>query len=386
MQCQNGFRGKFSLFMGIFFLTLNTALPQSPALLTSKKIFRTDFYKTISGTLLSPIELGYETWGTYSPGKKTILITHFFSGNSHAAGKYTEADAKPGYWDAIIGPGKAIDTDRFFVISIDSPINISALHPKVITIGPLSLNPQTGKIWGAQFPRLTLEDFVHLQKHLLEQLGVYKLHAVVGASGGAAQAWVWSTLYPQNVEHIVGVIPPGLFMPQYVKAMLETWGMPIRLDPLWKKGNYDLEYRPTEGLKESLKLIQLNAASFLWAEDLAKTKGDFLAAWNHLGQERSQFVDANSLIKMTEAIATFDVRSSQSLIQAKILLIPSTSDFIFPPELAREAQKELCRLGKKVAYQEIKSDAGHLAGLSEVQNVGPVIKNFLEKSQASWCR
>src|SRR4029453_8234194 len=132
------------------------------------------------------VRVGYETYGTLNGvGDNVILICHFYSGNSHAAGKYKAGDAAPGYWDAIIGAGKPIDTDKFFVVSSDTLANLNVKDPNTITTGPASINPDTGKPYAMSFPIVTIRDFVNVQKALLDSLGVKTLHAVMGASMGA---------------------------------------------------------------------------------------------------------------------------------------------------------------------------------------------------------
>ncbi len=187
-----------------------------------------------------------------------ILITHYFSGSSHAAGKYAEDDAAPGYWDAIIGPGKAIDTNRFFVVSVDSLANLNAYDENVITTGPATINPDTGKPYGLDFPVVTIRDFVNVQKAVLESLGIEKLHAVVGPSMGSMQALDWAAAYPDWVPRMVSVIGAGQ-SDAWTTAALEQWAMPIRLDKNWNDGNYTRDAAPNDGLAASLALITQQA-------------------------------------------------------------------------------------------------------------------------------
>ena len=174
--------------------TLLLALPAVAAtaeeiLLTSKERFSMPSYTTVGGRTIKSLQVGWESYGELNQAKdNVILITHYFSANSHAAGKYHPEDAAPGYWDAIIGPGKAIDTNQYFVISVDSLANLNANDPNVITTGPASINPDTGKPYGLDFPVVTIKDFVNVQKAVLESLGIRKLHAVIGPSMGSMQA------------------------------------------------------------------------------------------------------------------------------------------------------------------------------------------------------
>ncbi|OZB03459.1 MAG: homoserine acetyltransferase, partial [Idiomarina sp. 34-48-12] len=182
----------------------------SNELLVEKKTFTTKDFATVSGEVISEVTVGWEAYGNLNEAKdNVILITHYFSGNSHAAGKYTPNDPQPGYWDAIIGPGKAIDTNKYYVVSSDTLVNAFPHLPHVITTGPASTNPKTGKPYGLDFPVVTIRDFVNVQHALLTSLGIEKLHAVVGASMGSLQALEWSVAYPDMVERMISVIGAG---------------------------------------------------------------------------------------------------------------------------------------------------------------------------------
>ena len=171
--------------------------------LVKKQRFELASFTTQNGAELKQVQVGWEAYGQLNADKSNvILITHYFSGTSHAAGRYQAKDAAPGYWDAIIGPGKAIDTNRFYVISVDTLANANVKDPHVITTGPASINPATGKRYGLSFPVVTITDFVEVQKALLDSLGIHKLHAVVGASMGSFQAIEWAQRYPERVQRL----------------------------------------------------------------------------------------------------------------------------------------------------------------------------------------
>ena len=147
--------------------------------IVEKKTFTLEEFTLISGKKIAPVKIGYETYGTLASAKdNVILICHFFSGNSHAAGKYAATDKVPGYWDKIIGPGKPFDTTKYFIVSSDTLCNMNPKNPKVITTGPASNDPKTGKPYGMSFPMVTIRDFVNLQYELLKSLGVKKLQVV----------------------------------------------------------------------------------------------------------------------------------------------------------------------------------------------------------------
>lgn len=164
--------------------------------LVEKREFTLKNFVTRGGKTVPEMRLGYETYGTLNKARdNAILIPHFFSGSSHAAGKYKEEDVSAGYWDAIIGSGKPIDTDKYFVVSVDTPVNLGANDPNVITTGPATTNPKTGKPWGMDFPIMTIGDFVDTQKGLMEQLGIGKWHAVMGAP--------WEGCKAMNGQHAI---------------------------------------------------------------------------------------------------------------------------------------------------------------------------------------
>ena len=169
-------------------------------------------FTTQSGRTLKNVKVGWESYGTLNADKSNaILICHFFSGNSHAAGKYAEAEKVAGYWDAIIGPGKAIDTTKYFVFSSDTLVNLNAGRSQRDDHGPASIDPDTGKPYGIQrerkgFPIVSIRDFIEVQKKLVDSLGIKKLHMVGGASMGGLQTYEWAAAYPDMVGRIMPVI------------------------------------------------------------------------------------------------------------------------------------------------------------------------------------
>ncbi len=366
-------------------------------LLTQKKIFQLGDYTTVEGKKIPAVQIGYETYGTLNSDKSNVIfITHHFSGNSHAAGKYTTADLEVGYWDNIIGSGKVLDTDKYFIIASDSLVNLTPFSPKTITTGPASINPKTKKPYALTFPLVSVEDFVHVQKKLLDSLGVQKLFLVAGASGGAAQALQWAASYPEVVERALLVIPPGLSMPDYTVALLNLWSMPIKLDPNWRKGHYYGRSAPEQGVAESLKMITFSALSFDWASNFKREKYSpstlesldsrfkietFL---DERAKLRGKLVDANSLLYTAKAIQTFDIRSKIDSLRAKFLFIPVETDLIFPPLLSERASKELCDKKINSHVSTLKTSGGHLDGLLRIHESSQVIADFLA-DKISFC-
>ena len=162
-------------------------------MLVEKKVFELPRFTTQGGALLRNVRIGWESYGRLNRDRSNaILVTHYFSATSHAAGRYAADYALTGYWEAIIGPGKAIDTDKFFVLSSDTLVNLNARDPNVVTTGPASTDPDTGRRYGMSFPVVSIDDFVALQKALVESLGIKRLRAIAGASMGALQAYQWA--------------------------------------------------------------------------------------------------------------------------------------------------------------------------------------------------
>jgi homoserine O-acetyltransferase/O-succinyltransferase len=221
------------------------ARAQSGDLIVEKKTFELPSYTTVAGETIKSGKIGWEAAGTLNADKSNaILITHYFSGTSHAFGKYTAADQIAGYWDAIIGPGKAIDTNKYYVLSSDTLVNLNAKQSNVVTTGPASINPDTGKPYGMSFPVVSIKDFVRVQKALIDSLGIKKLKAVAGLSMGGLQAFEWAQSYPDSVERIIPVVATATAEP-FLIAWMDLWAQPIRLDPKWNNGDYYTFWRTT---------------------------------------------------------------------------------------------------------------------------------------------
>jgi homoserine O-acetyltransferase len=364
-------------------------------LLTEKRVFTMPAYTTFSGGALKQVKVGYETYGQLNAaGDNAIFVAHFYSGTSHAAGKYKASDAAPGYWDSIIGPGKPIDTSKYFVVSADTLSNLNTKDPNVTTTGPSSVNPDTGKPYGMSFPVIAMRDSVRVHKALMDSLGVKKLQAAVGASGGSIQAMEWAALYPDYVERVIHVIGPGFSISPWAIALLEAWVAPIRQDPKWNNGDYYGREEPREGVAQALKLVTLTARSWGWAD---KTFGYKLADAGKLpataidnrfliedtltkaGFARAATTDANNKIYMAKANQLFNVEGELEGMKAKILFVPSQSDLIFPPEFSRKAAERYKAMGRTAEVFMIEGDGGHLDGVVNIAKAGEAIRTFLAK-------
>jgi homoserine O-acetyltransferase len=360
-----------------------------------KKSFTLPTYATAGGKAIAQVKVGYETYGTLNAaGDNAVFIAHFYSGTSHAAGKYKESDAAPGYWNSIIGPGKPIDTDKYFVISADTLANLNTKDPNVTTTGPSSINPATGKHYGLSFPVVSMRDSVRVHKALLDSLGVKKLQAVAGASGGSVQAMEWAVNYPDYVERVIHVIGPGFSISPWVIGLLDAWVLPIKLDPKWNNGDYYGKEEPVEGVAQALKLVTLTARHWGWAEksfgyklaDESKKPGDertnvFLIedTLQKNSMARARTTDANNKIYMAKANQLYNVESEVGKIKARILFVPAASDLIFPPEFSKKAAERFVAQGGKAEVFVIEGDGGHLDGVLNVAKAGEAIRGFMAR-------
>ena len=264
----------------------------------------------------------------------------------------------------------------------------------MITTGPSSINPDTGKPWGMRFPVISLRDSVRVHKALVSSLGVKKLQAVAGASAGAIQSMEWAVLYPDMVERVIHVIGPGFSITPWTIALLEAWVAPIKQDPKWKQGDYYGREPPLEGLAQALKLVTLTARHWGWAEktfgdkpaDASKPPADAIGnrfaiedALIKAGIGRAKTVDANNKIYMAKANQLFNVESEVGKIRSKVLFIPASSDLVFPPELSHKAAGRLKAQGGTAEVFVIEGTGGHLDGVLEITKAGETIRQFMQK-------
>ena len=366
-----------------------------PALLAEKKVFHLPSFTTVGRRTIKDVRLGYETFGKLNAaGDNAILICHYFSGSSHCAGRYREDDAVPGYWDAIIGPGKPIDTERFFVVSADTLCNLGAKDPMVTTTGPASIDPDTGKPYGSRFPLLTIRDFVRTQKALLDTLGVKRLHCVAGPSMGAMQTLEWGAQYPDMVQRLIPVIGAGLRAEPFLIAQIDTWAAPILQDPNWNGGDYFGGPEPIDGLREALKIVTVTARAPGWADtfgrDWHEANADPLAAsanrykveaaLDAIALDRGRYAEAAHLVQLVRTCRTFDVSErggTSAAIKAPTLVIQVLSDILMFPAYARNAVARLRAQGTPAELVELDTPGGHLDGIYEIGHAGEAIRKFV---------
>jgi homoserine O-acetyltransferase len=343
-----------------------------------------------SGQKLGPITIAYETYGTLNAAKSNaILITHAFSGDAHAAG-YHEGEEKPGWWDTMIGSGKAFDTDKYFVISSN------ALGGCKGSTGPSSINPVAGKPYGLDFPIITIPDMVHAQKRLIDSLGIDTLLSVAGGSMGGMQALQWAVLYPEKIRSAIPIATTLKHSPQQI-AFDEVGRQAIMADPDWHEGDYYGKAHPERGLAIARMVGHITYMSDQSMEEKFSRrlkendysfsfKSDFEVE-GYLRYRGDTFVkrfDANSYLYITKAMDYFDVAgkkfiASDKKVDAKFLVLSFQSDWLYPSYQSRDIANELRMRGIDVTYCEIKSTYGHDAFLLEVDAETHLIKHFLEK-------
>ncbi len=385
-------RYRLSLAAAAALLVAGNAFAQ---LLTEKKFFTLPQYTTMGGKTIKNVRVGYETYGKLNGrGDNAVFVAHFFSGTSHAAGRYKPDEKAAGYWDTIIGPGKAIDTDKYFVVSADTLVNLNVKSPMVGTAGPATINPDTSKPYGSSFPVVSIRDFVRVHKELVDSLGVKKLVAAAGASAGSLQAMQWAAEYPGFVERVVHVIGPGLDIHPYVLELADIWTAPIKLDPNWKGGDYYGGAEPNAGLAQALTVVSFTTLHFGWAEKVhgykwaaegrnpADAMGNLFAIEDALqksGQARASASDAGHFVWMAKANQLYNLDNDQARIKAKVLFLPAKTDLVFPPDLSRRWADKLRSQGNVVELYEIEGTSGHLDGIFSIGKVADRISAFLQK-------
>ncbi len=362
-------------------------------MLVEKKVFELPRYTTRNGAVIEKLRVGWESYGRLNRDKSNaVLVTHFFSATSHAAGRYSPDDELPGYWDAIIGPDKPVDTNRFFVLSSDTLVNLNACDPRVITTGPASRNPVTGERYGMSFPVVSIHDFVDVQKALVQSLGINRLRAVIGPSMGALQAYQWAESYPAMVDRIVPVIGAAGGDP-FLIAWLDIWSTPVRLDPKWRGGNYPEDDPPVAGLTAALKTVTLHAQQSEWARSTfgkapANEGMDPAQALSHrfkieaslqdFAAGRAAMADANNFLYLIRANQL--AGADPTRIKAPTLLIYAPGDLVFPQSWIERTAADLRNAGAPVDIFSLHGPNGHLNGVLHIAQAGPTIAEFITRN------
>jgi len=342
------------------------------------------------GQRLAPVEAVYETYGTLAPDQSNvILLCHALSGGAHAAGRHHPDDRKPGWWDLYIGPGKALDTNRFYIICIN------ALASPYGTTSPLSIDPSSGQPYHLNFPPIKVTDWVELERVVLDALGIQRIYAVVGGSTGGMRAFEWAVRYPERVQKALVIAAPARSSPMVI-ALNHIQRQTILMG---------LEYGGVEGAERGLMLARMLAhisylsEPALWSKFGRDTvpEAEFWSVTyqveSYLEYKGSTFLqrfDPFCYLYITRAMDNFDLgytygegdlRRALMRVQARMRFVSFTSDWLFPPAGQQEAVEILQSLGKPADHVVIDSPWGHDSFLVErvKPQLKPVIKEFLEE-------
>lgn len=347
------------------------------------------------GRSLSQFDLVYETYGTLNADKSNaVLICHALSGDHHAAGYHSLDDKKPGWWDSAIGPGKAIDTNEFFVVC---PNNLGGCKG---SSGPNTLNPQSGKLYGPEFPIVTVPDWVRSQAILADALGIHQWAAVIGGSLGGMQALQWAISLPDRVRHALVIAAAPKLSAQNI-AFNEVARTAIKSDPDFHGGYYvEHDTLPRQGLGLARMLGHI---TYLSDEAMGQKFGRELRSGqiqygydvefqieSYLRYQSSSFVerfDANTYLLMTKALDYFDpakafnddLNATMQAIQAKTLVMSFTSDWRFSPLRSLEIVNALLSAGKQVSYAEIEAHQGHDAFLMPIPRYIEIFGTYMQQ-------
>jgi len=342
-----------------------------------------------SGEKLGPITLAYETYGNIDKdGANAILLFHALSGDAHAAG-YHAGDERPGWWDNMVGPGKAFDTDKYFIICSNVIGGCKG------STGPAGENPKTRRPYGLGFPIISVRDMVDAQAKLIDHLGIEKLLCVAGGSMGGMQALQWAVSYPERVRSAIPIATTARHSPQQI-AFNEVGRQAIMADPNWNGGDYYNGTPPTRGLSVARMVGHI---TYMSDESMAEKFGrrfqdhgkgakfepDFEVE-GYLQYRGDNFVkrfDANSYLYITKALDYFDLDNGKGLenvlkgVRSKLLVVAFKSDWLYPAYQSREIVRACKLAGVDATYCELNSNYGHDAFLLETGELGYLVKHFI---------
>jgi len=347
-----------------------------------------------SGRLLEPVTLAFETYGRLNADRSNaILVEHAWTGDAHLAGKRSADETKPGWWDAIVGPGRLLDTDRYFVICSNV---IGSCYGST---GPASINPKTGKRYNLTFPVITIRDMVRAQELLISRMGIKRLLSVMGGSMGGMQALEWATQYPDRIGSAIVLAATPRPSPQAISLnAVARWA--IFNDPAWKKGEYKQNPKDGLALARGIGHIAFLSDESMWQKFGRRYSSkdglfDFFGQFeverylNYNGYNFVDRFDANSFLYLAKALDLYDVAwGCESMSEAfapvtvPIQFFAFSSDWLYPPYQTEEMATCLKELGKEAEYHLIPSSYGHDAFLLEHETFTPLVRDFLERAAA----
>ncbi|MFC1596251.1 homoserine O-acetyltransferase [Candidatus Margulisiibacteriota bacterium] len=344
------------------------------------------------GEKLGSIDIAWESYGHLNKDKSNaILVCHALTGDAHVAGKYSPSDTKTGWWDPVVGPGKPLDTNKYFVICSNILGGCSG------TSGPSSINPNSGEPYAMTFPTITIKDMVNCQKELVQGcFGIKKLVSVVGGSIGGMQVLKWGVMYPEMLNSIIPISTTTKLSPQSI-AFNKIGRRSIMLDPKWNNGSYYKDMPELDGLALARMVAHI---TYLSEEGMRQKFGrdsrdrsifdmdDSFEVEHYLDHQGYSFIkrfDANSYIYLSKAMDIFDLsrdfdslEDALSKIEFKTLTITFSSDWLFSPAQTEEMVELFQQLGKEIEYHKLESPKGHDAFLIEYGLINPIITRFLE--------
>ena len=350
----------------------------------------------VSGKTLNSYQLKYETYGSLNKKRNNaVLICHALSGNHHAAG-VSERETKTGWWDNMIGPNKPINTNELFVVCVN---NLGGCHGST---GPISINPDTNKPYGSEFPIVTVNDWVESQKKLMEYLDIPYWQFVVGGSLGGMQSFQWAIQYPSLIKNSIIIAAAPKLTAQNI-AFNEVARQAIMKDPNWHNGNYlEKNVNPNQGLALARMLGHItylsdDAMKEKFGRDLQESELKFnfdveFQIESYLRYQGEKFVtgfDANTYLLMTKCLDYFDpikdlgetLNNRLKNSKCRFLILSFTSDWRFPPNRSREIVKILLNNNTNVSYAKIKSSGGHDAFLMENKDYFDIMHCFIKESK-----
>jgi len=370
-----------------------TQIPSDSVGLVQTQYFQMDGMLALeSGQELGAITLAYETYGTLNAAKdNAILVVHALSGDAHAAGRHAPDDKEPGWWDMMIGPGKAFDTSRYFVVCSN------VIGGCMGSTGPGSSNPTTHEPYAMDFPIITIGDMVNAQRHLMEYLGIERWYAVAGGSMGGMQALQWAVAYPERVERCIPIATTHRLSAQSI-AFDTVARAAIMSDPNWAEGRYYGNATPANGLAVARMIGHItylseqsmhdkfgrnlrNAEAYTWGFTPEFSVETYL---HYKGDSFVKRFDANSYLYITKAMDYFDLGGqagslAQAMegVQSRFLVISFSSDWLFPTTQSREIVRALRWNGVDVSFMEVESPYGHDAFLKEADEITKLINGFM---------
>jgi homoserine O-acetyltransferase len=344
------------------------------------------------GAALPAFDIAYETYGTLNEARSNaVLVCHALNASHHVAGFYQEDKSNVGWWDNLVGPGKPLDTRRFFVVGNNY------IGSCFGSTGPASINPATGKPWGADFPVVTVEDWVEAQRRLADHLGIERFAAVIGGSIGAMQALQWTLSYPERVRHSIVIAAAAKLTPQNI-AFNEVARQAIMTDPDFHGGHYyDKGVVPVRGLRIARMLGHI---TYLSGEAMAEKFGRLLrrgapgfdfdidfeieSYLRYQGDKFSSYFDANTYLRITKALDYYDPAAdyggdlTKALARAKaaFLVVSFKSDWRFPPPRSRDIVRSLLDNRRIVSYLELDAPGGHDAFLLEDPRYHTALRSY----------